>query len=129
VGPRVLFNGHDIYDVVEIQKDKLKKTYEALPDDKALDEAFTQDLKKQYTLDIPRLRPDEWTSERKDTSPQANEIVVYVPFDGDPSVFGINLFFVLLIGHHHHARRAPGDRCQLPSPIESRYREAIPNDD
>jgi hypothetical protein len=89
VGPRVLFNGHDIYDVVEIQKDKLKKTYEALPDDQALDEAFTQDLKKQYMLDIPRLRPDEWTSERKDTPPHANEVVVYVPFDGDPSVFAI----------------------------------------
>jgi hypothetical protein len=59
VGPRVLFNGHDIYDVVEIQKDKLKKTYEALPDDKALDESFTQDLKKQYMLDIPRFRPDD----------------------------------------------------------------------
>jgi hypothetical protein len=89
VGPHVLFNGQHIYDFVEIQKDKLKKTYEALPDDKALDESFTQDLKKQYMLDIPTLKPDEWTSEQRDISSHASEIVAYIPFDGDPAVFNI----------------------------------------
>jgi hypothetical protein len=89
VGSKVLFNGHDIYDFVEIQKDILKRAYESLPDEKALDEAFTQNMKKQYILDIPRLRLENWSSEQKDTSKHSTEIVVYVPFDGDPAVFGI----------------------------------------
>jgi hypothetical protein len=89
VEQKVLFNGHDIYDLVEIRKDKLKKAYEALPDDRALDDSYARDLKKQYMLEIPRLRPDEWTSEQKETSPHSTEIIVYVPFDGDPSAFGI----------------------------------------
>ena len=89
MGPQVLFNGQHIYDFVEIQKEKLKKSYEALPDDRALDEAFTKDLKKQYMLDIPTLKPDQWSSERRDIPPHSMEIVAYIPFDGDPSVFNI----------------------------------------
>lgn len=89
MGPQILFNGKDIYDFVEGQKDKLKAAYEALPDEKALDEAFTQDLKKKYMLDVPRLKTDEWTYEQREISPHSIEIVVYIPFDGDPTVFGI----------------------------------------
>lgn len=43
MAPRVLFNGKDIYEYVQGQRDKLKREYEALPDDKALDEALTGD--------------------------------------------------------------------------------------
>jgi TIR domain len=89
MGPQVLFNGQDIYDFVEIQQDKLNKAYEALPDDKALDEAFAVDLKRRFMLDVPRLRPGDWTYERRDITPHAIEIVAYIPFDGDPDVFKI----------------------------------------
>lgn len=87
--PNVLFTGPDIYDLVEYQKGELKKAYEALPDDKALDEAFALDLKKRFMLDIPRLKTGEWTSEQKRVTPHSVEIVAYIPFDGDPAVFEI----------------------------------------
>lgn len=82
MGPNVLFNEQHIYDFVEMQKAKLKKAYEALPDDEALDEIVTQNLKRQYMLVVPTLKPDQWEAEERPT-----ETVVYVPFEGDPSVF------------------------------------------
>jgi TIR domain len=85
VGPNVLFNEQHIYDFVETQKAKLKKAYEALPDDEALDEIVTQNLKRQYILVVPILKPDQWEAEERPT-----ETVVYVPFEGDPSVFKLS---------------------------------------
>ena len=55
-----LFMGTDIYDFVEAQKKELKKAYEALPNEQALDEAHSVDVKKPFMLDIPRLRPEAW---------------------------------------------------------------------
>jgi hypothetical protein len=81
----VLFNQQHIYDFVETQRAKLKKAYEGLPDDKALDEAFTQDLKRQFMPNVPVLKPDKWEAEERPT-----ETVVYLPFEGDPDVFKIS---------------------------------------
>jgi len=90
MAPRLLFAGRDdIYDFVEEQSARLKKAYESLPDEKALDEKFVVDFKKRFMLDIPRLKPDEWTSEQKQITPHSIEVVAYIPFDGDPSVFDI----------------------------------------
>ena len=83
-----LFMGMDIYDFVETQKTKLKKAYEALPNDQALDEAYAVELKKRYMLDIPRLRPEELSAEQRELS-HGIEVLAYVPFDGDPSVFNL----------------------------------------
>lgn len=82
MGAYVLFNEQHIYDFVETQKAQLKKAYEALPDDEALDETVTQNLKRQYMLVVPTLKPDQWEADERPT-----ETVVYVPFEGDPSVF------------------------------------------
>ncbi len=86
---KILFTGPDIYDFAADQQKKLKKAYEALPDAKALDEQFVVDFKKKFMLDVPRLKLDEWTSEQKQITPHSIEVVAYIPFDGDPSVFDI----------------------------------------
>jgi len=87
--PSVLFSGKHIYDLVEERRGLLKVAYEALPDDKALDEAATQALKKKFMLDVPTLRMNDWTSERREMSPYSTEIIAYIPFDGDPAVFDV----------------------------------------
>jgi TIR domain len=85
VAPRVLFNSKgDIYDYVQGQRDKLKGEYEALPDDKALDETVTRELKVKYMLNVPTLKREQWEAD-----PGPNETVVYVPFEGDADVFNI----------------------------------------
>jgi hypothetical protein len=89
VATRLLFAGCDIYDFVEEQRERLKRAYEALPDEQALDEQFVVDFKTKYMLDVPRLKPDEWTSDQKQFTPHSIEVVAYIPFDGDPSVFDI----------------------------------------
>lgn len=85
----LLFTGPDIYDFVEDQQKKLKKAYEALPDEKALDEQFVVEFKQSFMLDVPTLKPDEWTSEQKQIGQHSIEVVAYIPFEGDPSVFNI----------------------------------------
>ena len=87
--PSVLFTGKHIYDLVEERRESLKVAYEALPDDEALDEAATQALKKRFMLDVPTLRMNDWTSERREISPYSTEIIAYIPFGGDPAVFDV----------------------------------------
>lgn len=85
----ILFTGPDIYDFVADQQKKLRKAYEALPDEQALDEHFVVEFKKKFMLDVPRLKPEEWTSEQKQISQHSVEVSAYIPFDGDPAVFTI----------------------------------------
>ena len=66
---KILFTGPDIYDFVADQQKKLKKAYEALPDEQALDENFVVAFKQKFMLDVPRLKPEEWTSEQKANQP------------------------------------------------------------
>src|SRR5580692_3692475 len=89
VDSRVLFSGKHIYDLVEERRGLLKVAYEALPDEEALDETATQALKKKFMLDVPTLRMNDWTSERREMSPSSTEIIAYIPFDGDPAVFDV----------------------------------------
>jgi TIR domain len=85
VAPRVLFNGKlDIYHVIQGQRDKLKREYEALPDENAMDEVVIRNLKDKYMLDVPTLKRDEWEAEQG-----PNETVVFVPFMGDPDLFDV----------------------------------------
>jgi len=86
---KVLFAGPDIYDFVADQQQKLKKAYEALPDEQALDEQFVVGFKQTFMLNVPRLKPEEWSSEQKQISPHSVEVTAYIPFDGDPAVFNI----------------------------------------
>ena len=86
---KILFTGSDIYDFVADQQKKLKKAHEALPDEQALDEQFVVGFKQKFMLDIPRLKPEEWTSEQKQISQHSVEVTAYIPFDGDPAVFSI----------------------------------------
>ena len=72
---KLLFTGPDIYDVVEDQQEKLKKAYEVLPDEQALDEQFVVEFKQRFMLDVPTLKPDEWTSEQKQISQHSIEVV------------------------------------------------------
>jgi len=85
---KFLFMGTDIYDFVEAQKTKLKKAYDALPNEQALDEAYAVELKKRFMLDIPRLRPEDWGADRRELS-SGIEVLAYIPFDGDPSIFNL----------------------------------------
>jgi hypothetical protein len=85
----ILFTGPDIYDFVADQQKKLRKAYEALPDEQSLDEHFVVEFKKKHMLDVPRLKPEEWTSEQKQISQHSVEVSAYIPFDGDPVVFTI----------------------------------------
>ena len=86
---KVLFTGPDISDFVADQQKKLKKAYEALPDEQALDEHFVVAFKQRFMLDVPKLKPEEWTSEQKQISQHSVEVSAYIPFDGDPAVFTI----------------------------------------
>jgi hypothetical protein len=86
---KILFTGPDIYDFVADQQKKLKKAYEALPDEQALDESFVVAFKRKFMLDVPKLKPEEWTSEQKQISQHSVEVLAYIPFDGDPAVFTI----------------------------------------
>jgi len=86
---RLLFAGRHIYDFVEDQRERLKKAYEALPDGEALDEEFVVEFKRNFMLDVPRLKLDEWTSEQEQITPNSIEVVAYIPFDGDPSAFDV----------------------------------------
>jgi hypothetical protein len=76
VGPQVLFNGVDIYDLVEEQRDRFEAAYEAVPDDKALDEEFAKELKQKFMLDVPIIRIDDWTSDRQNLSAYSTEVIV-----------------------------------------------------
>jgi hypothetical protein len=46
-------------------------------------------FKQTFMLDVPRLKPEEWTSEQKQISPHSVEVTAYIHFDGDPAVFNI----------------------------------------
>jgi hypothetical protein len=82
IGARILFKDHDIYQFVEYQKARLGQEYNSVPDDKALDESFIQELKHRYMLDIPTLKPDQWSKDERE-----NETIIYVAFEGDPAAF------------------------------------------
>lgn len=85
---RVLFNGQDIYDFIESQKEKLKTDYKALPDDQALDEAFVKEFKNKYLIDIPTLKTDAW-----ERGEDQGQIRVFVPFEGNPFAFTLSPSF------------------------------------
>lgn len=82
---RVLFNGQDIYYFVEAKKEKLKADYKALPDDKALDEAFVKEFKSKYMISIPVLKTNAW-----ERGEHQGQMQVFVPFEGDPFAFNLS---------------------------------------
>ena len=104
-----LFAGPDFHSVLEHYKAKLVEAYEQLPDDQALDEQLQANLKQEFLLDVPVLRPqgEVWAEEsiaKIDVRRLPNrlpglgnrpiledipEFTVHVPFDGDPGVFAI----------------------------------------
>ena len=105
-----LFAGPDFHSVLEHYKAKLVKAYEQLSDGEAVDEQAQSNLKKQFMLDVPVLRPqgEIWAEEgiaKVDVRRLPNrmpglgdrpiyedvpQFTVHVPFDGDPGVFGIS---------------------------------------
>jgi hypothetical protein len=105
-----LFAGPDFHSVLEHYKAKLVEAYEQLSDEEALDEQVQSNLKKQFMLDVPVLRPpgEIWAEEstaKVDVRRLPNrmpglgsrpiyedvpQFTVHVPFDGDPNVFGIS---------------------------------------
>lgn len=107
--PIALFCKYDVYAVLEDKKRRIKEAYRRLPDDQALDDAFIKDLKSQYMMDVPVLRVDEMTYEEHKTQVDARrqsnriffantgpvledalQLVIHIPFDGDPGVFTIS---------------------------------------
>jgi TIR domain len=108
MAPQVLFGQVDVFDVVERHKARLQAEYQSLPDDAALDPAMKEKLIAKYMLDVPVLKPEEMTYEEgktkvdarrqpnriffHNTGPvweDATEVIVHVPFSGDPVVFSI----------------------------------------
>lgn len=106
--PQILFNKVDVFDVVESQKAKLQAEYEALPDELALAPESKEKLIAKHMLDVPVLKPEEMTYEEgktkvdarrqpnriflHNTGPvweDATEVIIHVPFTGDPGVFSI----------------------------------------
>lgn len=107
MAPKVLFNKYDFYEVVEDKKNRLQLAYERLPDDKAMNEAFTQALKEQYRMQVPVLDMQKMEYDERETSQQARarhsvaaqmamggksgkEMVFHIPFEGDAGVFEIS---------------------------------------
>jgi len=60
-----LFAGPDFHSVLEHYKAKLVEAYEQLSDEEAVDEQVQSNLKKQFMLDVPVLRPqgEIWAEE------------------------------------------------------------------
>jgi hypothetical protein len=60
-----LFAGRDFHSVLEHYKAKLVEAYEQLPDDQAVDEQLQANLKQEFLLDVPVLRPqgEVWAEE------------------------------------------------------------------
>lgn len=87
----------------------MAQAYEELPDAEALDEEVQKNLKAQFLLDVPVLRPqgEQWAEESTvkvdvrhlpnrlpsfDGRPiyaEVPQFTVHVPFDGDPGVFDV----------------------------------------
>jgi hypothetical protein len=104
-----VFGGADFHTVLDRQKASMVQAYEELPDTEALDEQVQKNLKEQFMLDVPVLRPqgEQWAEEstaRIDVTKLPNripsfdgrpiyeevpEFTVHVPFDGDPGVFSV----------------------------------------
>lgn len=104
---KALFSKHDVYNVIESQKQRLKEAYLRLPENEAMDETAIQRTKAEYMLDVPVLKTDEMycveSKTKVDVSRNPNriffgtgpvmedatELIVHIPFDGDPGVFNI----------------------------------------
>lgn len=104
-----LFAGPDFHSVLEHYKAKLVEAYEQLSDEEAVDEQIQTNLKKQFMLDVPVLRPqgEIWAEEgvakvdvrrlpnrmpglgNRPVYEDVPQFTVHAPFDGDPGVFGI----------------------------------------
>jgi hypothetical protein len=104
-----LFAMYDFHSVLEHAKDQLVEAYKQLSDEEALDDQAQTNLKRQFLLDVPVLRPpgEFWAEEgaaKVDVTRLPNrmpsfdgrpiyedvpEFTVHVPFDGDPNVFKI----------------------------------------
>ncbi len=108
MAPKVLFSKHDVLSVLENSKRRLKAAYLTLPDNEALDEDAIQRLKHEYMLDVPVLKTGEMSYEENKTKidarrlpnriffpgggpvmEDATELIVHIPFDGDPGVFNV----------------------------------------
>jgi TIR domain len=104
-----LFAGPDFHSVLEHEKARLVQAYEQLPDAEALDDEVQKNLKAEFLLDVPVLRPqgEQWVEERtakvdvtrlpnrmpgfgnRPILEEVPEFTVHVPFDGDSGVFKI----------------------------------------
>ena len=105
---KVLFAKYDVFNVLEDTKIRLKAAYLTLPENDALDENVIQRLKAEYMLDVPVLKTAETSYEESKTKvdarrlpnrfflpgagpvmEDATELIIHIPFDGDPGVFDI----------------------------------------
>jgi len=108
VVPKVLFAKYDVFNVLEDKKIRLKAAHLALPDNEALDDDVIQRLKTEYMLNVPVLKAAEMSYEENKTKidarrlpnriflpgarpvmEDATELIIHIPFDGDPGVFNI----------------------------------------
>jgi len=108
VAPKVLFAKYDVFSVLEGQKNRLNEAYLAISDNEALDKDVIQRLKAEYMLDVPVLKTAEMSYEEHKTKidarrlpnriffsgagpvmEDATELIIHIPFDGDPGVFNI----------------------------------------
>jgi TIR domain len=108
VAPKQLFAKHDIYSIVESQKQRVKEAFDRLSDPDAMDETVTQKLREDYSLKVPVLKvEDQYATHQKvkvDARNQvgrmildrsrpimedATEITVHIPFEGDPAFFNV----------------------------------------
>jgi hypothetical protein len=65
VAPKQLFAKHDIYSIVESQKQRVKEAFDRLSDADAMNETVTQKLREDYSLKVPILRvEDQYTLPR-----------------------------------------------------------------
>ncbi len=96
--PIPLFNEYDLYFIVTDKQDRLKRDYERLSDEDAVNDEIVQRLKQSYRMDVPVLMADQMTYddhelERPVRGPYGQSItkgfLVHIPFDGDAGVFQV----------------------------------------
>jgi TIR domain len=108
VAPKQLFAKHDIYSVVDSQKQRVREAFDRLSDQEAMDETITEKLREDYRLKVPVLKVDDQYATHhkvkvdvrnhvgrmildrsKPILEDATEITVHIPFEGDPGIFNV----------------------------------------
>jgi hypothetical protein len=108
VGPRLLFTGQSVFDVLENQKRRLRDELQRVAVSDLSDEELPQRLADEYGMRVPVLDEDRKYAKKRETQVDVSrdpmrfisdrsralympgtELSILVPFSGDPGVFNV----------------------------------------